>query len=113
LCKYYAALAAVTLIGLGLAGFFVVDLGCDPLTNAYHLTLGLFFGYISLSWRDREQVRQMVVNLGVLLVAVKEIEVSALYASGHNLVWGPIEVTCFMLGITSILACRYLRDASP
>ncbi len=47
----------------------------------------------------------------LLIVKVATILVPLLWE--EHLHWGSIEVTCLVVGITSILAARYLRDAEP
>jgi hypothetical protein len=59
--------------------------------------------------RDPEALRQMVGGLGVLLLVVKVVTILVPLLWQEPLHWGPIEVTCLLVGITSILAARYLR----
>jgi hypothetical protein len=100
LCRYYAGGAAVVLIALGLVGFTnILGLGWSILAHAYHVALGLLFGLTGLLVRDKETVRLMVGGLGVLLVVVKGISVLGLLVVGENPLWGPIEMTCFVVGL--------------
>ncbi len=52
----------------------------------------------------------MVGGLGVLLVVVKAITIATPLTWGGPAKHGPIEITCLVLGITSILAATYLKD---
>jgi hypothetical protein len=62
---------------------------------------------------EAEDVRRTVGALGVLLVVVKGATLVVLPVLGEDLLWGPIELACFVLGIASILTTWYLRDPSP
>jgi len=52
----------------------------------------------------------MVGGLGVLLVVVKAIIIATPLTWGGPVKHDPIEITCLVLGITSILAAGYLTD---
>ena len=77
----------------------ILGLGWSILAHAYHVALGLLFGLTGLLVRDKETVRLMVGGLGVLLVVVKGISVLGLLVVGENPLWGPIEMTCFVVGL--------------
>ena len=109
LVTYYARAAAVVLVLSGLSGFAHV-LSWALLPSFYHVALGLLFGYVGLFVRDKEVMRQTVGILGALMVTVKGITLLALLLLGEDPLWGPTEITCFVVGITSILVARYLRD---
>ncbi len=110
LVRYYARAAAVVLVLLGLSGFTRVLLNWAWLPSVYHVGLGLLFGYFGLFVRDKEDVRRAVGGLGTVMVTVKGITLLVLLLLGEDPRWGPIEMTCFAVGITSILAAIYLRD---
>ncbi len=107
--RYYARAVAVVLVLLGLSGFTRV-LTWAWLPSVYHVGLGLLFGYVGLFVRDKEDMRRAVGGLGMLMVTVKGITLLVLLLLGENPLWGPTEMTCFAVGITSILAAIYLRD---
>ncbi len=110
LARYYARAAAVVLVLLGLTGF-THALNWALLPNVYHVGLGLLFGYVGFFVRDKEDTRRAVGGLGMLMVTVKGITLLAVLLLGEDPLWGPTtELTCFAVGITSILAARYLRD---
>lgn len=111
LCTYYARVAAVVLVLIGLAGT-MGGLSWQFPSGIYHASIGLIFGYVGFFMRDLEAVRQMVGGLGVLLLVVKVATILVPLLWQEHLQWGPVEVTCLLVGITSILASRYLRSPS-
>ncbi len=112
LCKYYARLVAVVLIFLAVASSDHT-LGWSWLPTVLHLILAAFFAYAGLFVRDREAVHGIVEGLGWLLVVVKGISTLGLWALGEVVLWNPIEWTCVLIGVSSILVGRYLRDHLP
>ena len=108
LCRYYAQVAAAVLVLMGLAGF-TGALSWQFPSGIYHVAVGIFFAYVGFFVRDPETLRQMVGGLGVLLLVVKIVTILVPLLWQEHLHWGPIEVTCLLVGITSILAARYLR----
>jgi hypothetical protein len=52
----------------------------------------------------------MVMGMGVVVLAVKAVEVLASWLLPTQYLHGPIEISCLIVGITSILAARYLPD---
>jgi hypothetical protein len=109
--RTYARIAAVVLLAVGVAGLVV--LGWKTSAAFFHLGLGLLFAYAGFWQKDTTTVRLLVGGLGVLLVAVKaSIIVAPLTWGGHPL-HGPVEITCLVVGITSILAARYLPSDRP
>ena len=109
LCGYYARAAAAVLVTIGLAGITGVLSWQFP-SGVYHVAVGLFFAYVGLFVGDPETVRQMVGGLGVLLLVVKVATILLPLLWQEHLHWGTIEVTCLLVGITSILAAKYLRS---
>lgn len=109
LVRTYARLATVALVATSVVGFSEVW-GFDPLTGFYHVGVGALFAYAGFGERNPTTARRMVGGLGVLLVVTKTVTVLA------SLVWfgvlehGPVEITCLVLGIGSILAARHLPD---
>lgn len=111
LSRYYARVAAAVLVSVGLIGI-MGGLSWQFPSSVYHVAIGLLFGYVGFFVRDLEAVRQIVGGLGILVLVVKVATILApLLWEGH-LHWGPIEVTCLVVGIVSILAARYLRSPS-
>ena len=107
--RTYARIAAVALLATAIVGWAVP--GWQEGAALYHLFLALLFGYVGFLAPDHLYPRQMVMGLGVLVLVVKAVEVLASWlASGHFL-HGPIEITCLIVGVTSIPASIYLPDA--
>lgn len=52
----------------------------------------------------------MIGGLGVLLVAPKVVTIASSTLLGDEPLHGPIEITCLVLGLTSILAAWFLPD---
>ena len=112
LCRYYARVTAALLVSVGLIAI-TGGLSWQFPSGIYHVVIGLLFGYVGFFVRDLEAVRQTVGRLGVLLLIVKVATILVPLLWEEHLHWGSIEVTCLVVGITSILAARYLRDAEP
>lgn len=106
--RTYARIAGVVLLALAVAGFSFW--GWRLTANFYHAGVGLLFIYVGFWLRDPTTIRQMVGGLGVLLVVVKTITIVTPLTWGGPSKHGPIEITCLVLGITSILAARYLKE---
>jgi len=51
--------------------------------------------------------------MGVLFLLIKGAIILAPLAWGEGLLLEPIETTCLVVGILSVLVARYLRDAPP
>jgi hypothetical protein len=107
--RFYARAAAVVLLVTGVVGFSRVW-GFDPLTGFYHVGIGLLFAYAGFAQQDTVSVRQIVGGLGVLLLMVKAATVLLTLVVYGRFEHGPVEVTCLVLGVGSILAARYLPD---
>ena len=104
----YARIAGVVLLGVAAAGLLVP--GWKGAAIVFHVGVGLLYVYVGFWLRDAVSVRQMVGGLGVLLVVVKTITIFTPLTWGGPPEHGPIEVTCLVVGLTSILAARYLPD---
>ena len=98
LCTYYAQVAAVVLVLVGLAGI-MGSLSWQYPSGIYHVSIGLIFGYVGFFMRDLEAVRQIVGGLGVLLLVIKVATILTPLLWEEHLHWGPIEVTCLVVGI--------------
>ena len=102
--------------GLVLLALAVVGLsfwGWRMTASFFHAGVGLLFVYVAFARLEAASVRQMVGGLGVLLVVVKAITIVTPLAWGGPAKHGPIEVTCLVVGISSILAARYLPADPP
>lgn len=110
--RAYARVVGLGLVALGLMGF-VSALGWALATNFYHVAVGSFFIYAGFLQRDAEDIRSIVGGLGTLLLLVKgaTIVLSLLFSASP--LYGPIEISCLVVGLLSILAARYLRDGTP
>jgi hypothetical protein len=105
----YARIAAVALLATALAGW--VLLGWSAGAVLYHAGLALLFAFAGFWSRSNGRMIRMVVGgLGVLLVAVKTGMLLVPLTWGSYPWHGPIEITCLVVGIASILAAGYLPD---
>ena len=102
-------MAAVVLLATGVVGFSELW-GFDSLTGFYHVGVGMLFAYAGFWQRDTTSVRQMVGGLGVLLLGIKAVTIVTPLSWGDPPQHGPIELTCLVVGIGSVLVARYLRD---
>lgn len=110
--RTYARIVGVLLVLTGLAGF-VGAVDTDGGADFYHMAVGGIFVYLGFWQRDAVVVRRVVGGMGVLLLLIKGAIILAPLAWGEGLLLGPIEITCLVVGILSVLAARYLRDAPP
>ena len=74
--------------------------------------LGLLYAWVGFLHPSGE-IRGLVGGLGVLLVVIKSVVILAPLLWGESPLHGPIEVTCLVVGLLSIVAARYLRDDTP
>jgi hypothetical protein len=105
--RTYASVASIVLVSLSLAGFVGVT-QMDLPANVFHLGVGSLFVYLGFFQRDAEVVRRMVGGLGVLLLSVKGVVILVPLLWGEPPLLAPVEVTCLVAGLLSILAARYL-----
>ncbi len=110
--RTYTKIVGVVLLSMGLAGLADV-VGWQPLTGLYHLVVGLFFAYLGFLQRDVAVIRTVVGGMGVLLLLVKAVTIFSPSLLGDAPLHGPIEITCLVIGLLSILAAKYLPDGSP
>ncbi len=106
--RTYAQIAGVVLLVLAVGGFSVW--GWTATASFYHAGVSLLFLYVGFGLRDTTTIRQMIGGLGVLLVAVKTITIATPLTWGGPAKHGPVEITCLVLGVISILAAWYLKD---
>ncbi len=104
--RTYAQVAAVLLIALAVAG--LLGLSWTVASVFYHAGVGALYAYVGFVQRDAESARLMIGGLGVLLLLVKGVTIVAPLLWGGSALHGPIEVTCLVVGISSILAAKYL-----
>ncbi len=109
LIRTYPLLIGIAFVLLGLAGFTNL-VGWDLPANLFHLFVGVTFVCLGFFLRDAEIVRLAVGGIGALLVAGKAIILGVPLLLGRTSFHPPIEVTCLVLGLLSVLAARYLRD---
>jgi hypothetical protein len=110
--RTYARTFGILLLLIGLWGSSGV---IGPATNFYHMVVGAFFVYLGFLQRDTEIVRQVVGGIGVLLVFAMGSAVVVLLLLSENLLLvllEPIEVVYLVLGISSILAAKYLPSST-
>jgi len=114
--RTYARVAGLALVLVGLVGlssrtglFFLPDLNLSE--SFFHVSVGLMYVYAGFLQRDLSVVRSVVGGLGVLLLVSKGVVITTglLYGEDHDL-FNPIEVTCLVVGISSVLVARYLKD---
>lgn len=106
----YARIAAVFLLAVGAGGFFVWE--WRAVSVFYHTGVGLLFLYAGFLSRDTVVVRRLVGGLGILLLVVKVATILTPLAWGGRSLHGPIEITCLVVGVSSVLAARYLRNGA-
>lgn len=107
--RMYASVAGIVLVSLSIAGFVGV-MGMDLPANVFHLGVGGMFVYLGFFQRDAEVVGRMVGGLGVLLLSVKGVVILAPLLWREPPLLAPVEVTCLVMGLLSILAARYLHQ---
>lgn len=109
--RTYARVAAGMLLAIAVVGFSI--LGWRATAAFYHAGVGILFAYAGFFQRDDETVRQIVGGLGVLVLVVKALTIVTPLAWGGPPQHGPIEVTCLVVGLASVLAARYLPGDAP
>ncbi len=110
--RTYAKIVGVVLISLGLAGFTGV-VGVTIPASFFHTAVGVLFTYTGFLQNDVAVVRMVVGGMGVLLLVVKVVTMLSPSLLGKAPLSGPIEITCLVVGLLSVLAARYLRDDAP
>jgi len=109
--RTYAQIAAIFLLAVAAFGFFTWE--WRVVSTFYHAGVGFLFLYVGFVPEDPIVVRRMVGGLGVLLLVVKAATILTPLAWRGDPLHGPIEVTCLAVGISSVLAARYLRGGEP
>ncbi len=85
-------------------------LGFDPPEVIYHAGLGLLFLFLGFRQVDPYILRQAIGGLGVWVLVIKSVMIVALLVAFGYIEHFPLALTCFVVGISSILAARYLPD---
>lgn len=98
----------MVLAALALAGATV--LGWDPATGFYHAGLALLFGYVGFLAPNHGTVRLMVLGLGVLVLVTKTLMMVGFWVAFGHLAHDPIALTCYVVGVASVLASVYLPE---
>ena len=106
--RAYSGAAGLVLIVLGLLGFSGL-LGWNPPASVFHLFVGLLYLCAAFLLKEVLYVHQMVGGLGVLLVVTKMVTILSPALLGDEALHGPIEITCLVLGFTSILAAWFVK----
>ncbi len=109
--RAYARVVGVGLILLGIAGLVSV-VGLNPPANIFHLGVGGIFAYVGFLQRDVLVIRALVGGLGLLLLLVKGVVIVAPLLWGEAPLLAPVEITCLVVGILSVLAARYLPSGT-
>lgn len=107
--RTYAGIVGVLLLLaalLGVAGIVPTKVPAE----IFHAGVGAMFAYLGFLQRDAEIVRTVVGGMGILLVVLKAIVFVLPLLLGESPLWGPIEITCLVIGVLSVLASRYLRE---
>ncbi len=107
--RVYSGIVGLVLSLLGLAGLTSIT-GLNPPANIFHLGVGGIFLYLGFFQRDVAIVRTVVGGMGVLLLVVKGAIILVPLWWGEPPLLTPIEITCLVVGLLSILATKYLRD---
>ena len=113
--RVYARVAGSILVLLGLAGLtvapaFVLVPELSLVESFFHTFMGAIFLYVGFLNRDASVVRSVVGGLGVLLLVGKAFMiVTGLAFGGKSHLFSPVEVTCIVGGLASVLAAKYLK----
>ena len=105
--RVYAAIVGILLLLVALLRITGPIPTAFP-ADLFHASVGAFFALLGFLQRDAEALRQVIGGMGVLLVIGKGIILFILLAWGEAPFHGPIEITCFIAGVLSILAARHL-----
>ncbi len=112
LIRTYSLVVGMAFALLGLAGFTNL-VGWDLPANIFHLFVGVTFVCLGFFLRDAQTVRLAVGGIGALLVVGKAIILVAPLLVGRASFHRPIEATCLVIGLLSVLAAKYLRNGEP
>ena len=115
--RTYARAVGAILVLVGLTGitslgelfFFLPKL--NLVESFFHVSVGIMFGYVGFLNPDAEVVRSVVGGLGALLIVGKAVVIGTglLFGDDHDL-FGPLEVICVVVGISSVLAAAFVKS---
>lgn len=105
--RLYTQIVGLGLILFGFAGLINI-VGLEPPTNIFHLVVGGLFTYVGFIQKDEPIVRTIVGGLGLLLLLVKGVVIATPLLWGDAPLFSPVEITCLVVGILSILVARFL-----
>ena len=103
----YTRIAGIVMLATPAVG--LVGWGWDTASVSYHAGMGLFL-CVGSSGLGITTIRQIVGGFGVLLAAVGGVTILATWLLPIHYLHGPIEITCLIVGIASVLSVRYLPD---
>lgn len=104
--RLYARIVGLVLVSLGMAGLMgIVEVSAA--SSFYHACVGAFFVYLGFWQRDILVVRRVVGGLGLMLLLVKGATTVVPLLWGGGMLLGPIELTCLVVGVLSVIVARY------
>jgi hypothetical protein len=109
--RLYASMVGLVLILLGSAGLADI-VGWNLPVNIFHLGVGGIFAYVALFQKDIMVVRTVIGGLGLLLLLVKGVVILAPLLWGESPLLAPVEITCLVVGLLSVLSARYLPSGT-
>lgn len=109
--RLYARIVGLILVSLGMAGLVGI-VGVSAASSLYHACVGAFFVYLGFWQRDVLVVRRVVGGLGLMLLLVKGATMVVPLLWGGGMLLGPIEVTCLVVGVLSVIAARYAGNGT-
>ena len=104
--RLYARIVGLILVSLGMAGLVGI-VGVSVASSFYHTCVGAFFVYLGFWQRDVLVVRRVVGGLGLMLLLVKGATTVVPLLWGGGMLLSPIEVTCFVVGVLSVIVAKY------
>jgi hypothetical protein len=109
--KAYARIVGILLLFIALMGITGLIPTAFP-AEFFHASVGAIFAYLGFLQPDAGVVRQGVGGMGILLLVVKTFIIFLPMLWGESILHGPIELTCLVAGVLSIVAARYLRNGA-
>lgn len=104
--RAYAGATGIALMGLGAAGFLFLP-GQSLTGSLFQVLVGALFVYAGLGQRDPVVARRFVGGMGVLLLLGAGATVFfGLLLGGVTGVLGPVQASCLVVGIASVLVAR-------
>ena len=105
--RAYAGSTGMALVVLGGAGFLFLPTRGPAAGGVFQILVGVLFIYAGLGQRDPVVSRRFVGGMGVLLLlgVGTSVCIGLLFGGGAG-VFGPIQKTCLVVGIASVLIAR-------